>query len=459
MLCLLAVAVTCVSAATVNPTKQYPRFQVGASGIWATIEPGRLVTVADTEAGTPAAGKVATGDVILTANGRSLAVPDPRVPLGEALGAAEASGGKFALTIKRGDAEKRVVIDIPVLGPYSATWPLKCNKSKTIIKQTAEKLVKTQQADGFFNIGGRSVGGSLTGCMAALFLLSTGDDAYMPNVRKYAHAMAKGAQVNPTGSSWHLGYQLILLGEYYLRTGDRKVTPAMKALSAKTLKGQIARSWGHGMTDTSVGYVQSGQMNSAGVTVLLGLTLARECGIVEAEEPFMKAMVFFYRMPGHGSICYGDHRAEIYVDTNGRNSAISCAMSLLDGEVYDMSAKHLAMLVADSYFAPEAGHTGGGVQRYVARDHRRSAPGRPATPLPKAHGEDGVVLRPVPPAEREFPDPALPGDPLQRRRLGVLGGADLHRPAAGPPHHGRPADRPQREDPSRAGPAVGVASR
>ena len=359
-ICLLAAAVTYAGAATVNPGKQYPRFQIGASGIWATIEPGLLVTVADTQAGTPAVGKVSKGDVIVTANGRPTAVADPRVPLGEALGDAEATDGKLTLTVKRGGEQKQVVIDIPVLGPYSSTWPLNCAKSKAIVKQTAEKLVKGQGEDGMFTSNGRSMGGGLTGCMGALFLMSTGDDAYMPNVRKFVYAMAKQAQANPTGSSWHLGYQLIIMGEYYLRTGDRKVLPAMRVLSAKTLQGQIAGSWGHGMTNTSVGYVQSGQMNSAGVTVFLGLCLARECGITEAKVPFQRAMVFFYRMPGHGSICYGDHRAEIYVDTNGRNEAIACAMSLLDGQVYQMEAKHLAMLVADSYFAPEAGHTGGG---------------------------------------------------------------------------------------------------
>lgn len=65
-------------------------------------------------------------------------------------------------------------------------------------------------------------------------------------------------------------------------------------------------------------------------------------------------------MIGHGSNCYGDHRAEIYVDTNGRNAAIACAMSLLGEEPYTKASEHLAMMVADSYFGHEAGHTGGG---------------------------------------------------------------------------------------------------
>ena len=35
-------------------------------------------------------------------------------------------------------------------------------------------------------------------------------------------------------------------------------------------------------------------------------------------------------------------------------------MSLLPEDCYQQSARHLAMLIADSYCAPEAGHTGGG---------------------------------------------------------------------------------------------------
>ncbi len=360
IVCVLAGAFACAGAATVNSGKQYPQFNVGASGILATIEPGLKVTVSGTTPGTPAVGKVVKGDVIVAANGKLTAVADPRVPLGEALGDAEAKGGKFTLTVERGGETKQVVIEIPAIGPYSPTWPLNCAKSGAIVKQAAEKLVKGQNEDGWFTANERNMGGGLNGCMAALFLMSTGDDAYMPKVQKFTYAMAKQAQANPTGSSWHLGYQLILLGEYYLRTGDRKVLPAMRVLSAKALKGQIARSWGHSMTNTSVGYVQSGQMNSAGVTVFLGLCLARECGVKEAEIPFSRAMVFFYRMLGHGSICYGDHRAEIYIDTNGRNSVIGCAMRLLDGEVYQMGARQMEMYVADSYCAPEAGHTGGG---------------------------------------------------------------------------------------------------
>ncbi len=358
-MCCLVIATR--SQAEVPKNRQYPQFHIGPTGIVATIEPGFHVTVVDTQIDTPAAGKFQEGDVITKANGRILKdSTDPRVPLGRAITEAEGNDGRLTLTIDRDGKTRQVVLTVPAIGAYSNTWPLHCKKSEHIIRTVSDLLIASQNQKGWYEFDGRETRTSLTGCLATLFLLSTGSDASMPNVKRYVHALAAEAEKNPTTSSWHLGYQLILMGEYYLKTGDRTVLPAMTKLCAKTPEGQIAGSWGHYMDDKAVGYVQSGQMNSAGVTVFLGLALARECGITAAEDTFMKALVFFYRMPGHGSICYGDHRAEIYADTNGRNAAIACAMTLFAGDVYQMSAQHLAMLIADSYYAHEFGHTGGG---------------------------------------------------------------------------------------------------
>ncbi len=362
--CIILLLSARVLATEFNSSRPYPAFQIGVTGIVATFEPEAVLTVQGTMADSPAEGTVEEGDVIVGVNGKLVAGNDPRRPLGEALLEADATDGKMTFQIKRAGQLKEVTIKIPTLGGYGKTWPVDCRKSATLVKELADKLVAAQQDDGWYYLdrGGRAqrVGADLNGCMATLFLLSTGDDAYLPTVKRYTAALAAEAEARPTRSSWHLGYQLTVLGEYYLRTGDRSVLPAMTKLAALTPEGQIAGSWGHYMNDVACGYVQSGQMNSAGVTVFLGLAVARECGVVAPDETFEKALHFFYRMPGHGSICYGDHRSEIYIDTNGRNAAIGCAMSLLPEDCYRQSAEHIAMLIADSYCAPEAGHTGGG---------------------------------------------------------------------------------------------------
>ncbi len=343
----------------IDPKHTYPRFQVGVTGIHATIEKGLVMTVQDADPGSPAAGKLEKGDVILAAGGRPVKGEDPRVPLGEAVTAAEATGGNLVLRVKRGGREANVTITIPVLGPYSKTWPLNCRKSNRIIQQTAAFVCKAQQPDGAYKFGKRADRDSLSACLTGLFLLSTGDDTYLPNVRLQARALAAKVAERPTTSTWHLGLQGILLGEYYLRTGDKSVLGGLKALCDQATRSQAAGSWGHGGLPNP-GYVQSGLMNSAAVPVLTTLILARECGVTVNGATFMRALEFFYRMAGHGSVCYGDHRAELFPNTNGRNGMLACALSLLDEKPYQMAAQHLALILADSYYAHEFGHTGGG---------------------------------------------------------------------------------------------------
>jgi hypothetical protein len=179
-----------------------------------------VVTVQDTAPDSPADGELRQGDVLLSVAGRSLAVPDPRILLGEAIGEAEGGDGQLVFAVRRGGSTMKVTLNLPKLGAYSPSWPLNCDKSKAIIRATADFIVKAQQPDGSYKFGeARSERDGLNGCLAGLFLLSTGDAAYVPNVRRQVRPMAEAVAQRPTTSNWHLGYQGILLAEYYLRTG------------------------------------------------------------------------------------------------------------------------------------------------------------------------------------------------------------------------------------------------
>jgi len=327
-----------------DPAKAYPKFHIGVTGIYATIEKGLLVTVDSTEPNTPAAGKFQKGDILVKVNGKAVSDPEPYIVLGEALTAAEADDGKLAFTVKRADKEESITITIPVLGAYSKTWPLNCKKSDTIIRQAAEFLAQPEnlKKPGFF--GG-------------LFLLSTGDDKYLPAVKAMVD---RNSPVKSGSHTWNNGYNGILIGEYYLRTGDKSALPRLKAICVDAKERQYYGGWCHWRGPVP-GYVQGGLMNPAGAQVLTTLILAKECGAEVDQGTFDRALTFFYRFAGHEAVPYGDHRPEGWLSCNGKNGMLAAAMSLLDGKAaYRMASETMSLDMADSYRWLAAGHTGGG---------------------------------------------------------------------------------------------------
>ena len=342
-------------AQKIDKRKVYPEFAVGTSGLYVSIDKGKVI-VQKTADVSPATGKFKKGDELLSINGKSLIIDDPRVLLGNELNKSGATG---QVTFKSNKGT--IQLTVPKTGAFSATWPINCKKSDLIIKETAEFLVKSQTKSGAFMIEGKKIHNDLSGCLAGLFLLSTGDDKYLKNVKLQIKEVADQALMRPSGSNWQIGYQGILLAEYYLKTGDKSVLRGLESLCKKAISVQAAGGWGHGGKVNSPGYVQSGLMNSAGLPVLTTLVLARECGIKVDPVAFQKALKFGYRFVGHGCAPYGDHRPELWwSNTNGRNGQLACALTLLPEAKFQQAAQHLAMLVADSYVQPEFGHTGGG---------------------------------------------------------------------------------------------------
>jgi hypothetical protein len=198
--------------------------------------------------------------------------------------------------------------------------------------------------------------------LASLFLLSTEDPAYLDEVERHARALAQSAETRSNAGGhicWQLGYQGIFLAEYYLKTGDTQVLDGLEELCAWCIDAQAAGGWGHG-DNFGPGYVQSGLMNHTGTPILIALTLAKECGVTVDDTGYNAAWKLWYRFAGHGTVPYGDHRAETGSSANGRNAMFACALALLDEPRYQAASEHVALTVSDSYHAPEGGHTGGG---------------------------------------------------------------------------------------------------
>ena len=304
--CLFTLVTVCMltslmTTALANNAEYHKHLNIGPTGIWAIISKDcSSATVSEVTAQTPAYGKVKAGDIITAVNGIKLKGKigdyilgtDPRRILGEAIGKAEATDGRMVFSITRGDKTLDVTIVLPVLGAYSKTWPEQCKKSDIIIKQSADYLKRVQRRDGSFAFafspGG--TGENIGSCFAALFLLSTDDPDNIAAARRYAYHLAddlktKGADKT---SHWAKGYMGMLLAEYFLKTGDKKILGSLSALCKAAAQSQAIGCWGHG-GEPKPGYSHGGVMSLTSLPILSALILARECGVTEGEDAFKRS--------------------------------------------------------------------------------------------------------------------------------------------------------------------------
>ncbi len=345
-----------------NPAGEMSLGDIGVTGLKVRIDKGVVVKVVETVPGTPAEGQFKAGQIIVGINGAALKGKNPIVALGSALTQAEATDGKMIFDVQDNvDAPaKKVAVTIPVLGAYSKTWPLTCDKSATIIKQAAE-YYSTNKAFKKKYFEEKGVGGALT----CLFLLSTGDDKYIPCVKEYFAPFIK----NPKGigdHTWHNGYNGIACAEYYLRTGDKDVLPVLQYYCENAKERQMfGCGWTHWGRGIWPGYVAGGLMNPAGSQVLTTLLLSKECGVNVDEKTLLGALRFFYRFTGHGTVPYGDHRPEGGLQSNGKDGMAAAAMLIASGaqgdtSIYSKARDCYSLSMIDSYPGLVLGHADNG---------------------------------------------------------------------------------------------------
>ena len=139
------------------------------------------ILVVGVGAGTPAAGLMASNDVILGVSAGAgtpvtawtySATNDVRKSLGWAIGAAEASDGKLNLKRWRAGVTTDVTLQLQILGAYSPTAPYHCPKSAIILSNACNRI-----ANKSFNAG--APGDPVLG----LALLASGNTNYLSKVR------------------------------------------------------------------------------------------------------------------------------------------------------------------------------------------------------------------------------------------------------------------------------------
>lgn len=317
-----------------------------------TTTSARQIAITRVEPGSPAAGALAVGDVILGVGGMGFS-SDPRSEFGRALTLAESesAGGTLTLTRWRGGETSEVSLKIPVLGDYSATAPYDCPKSRRILEQGCKALAAEISKPSYRpNPVSRSLN--------ALALLASGNPDFLPLVQKEARWAAEYS--NTSFQTWYYGYVIALLAEYHLATGDESVLPGLRRLAMEAANGQsIVGSWGHKFAEDDGRLGGYGMMNAPGVPLTLSLVLARAAGVKDpaldrAIERSVRLIRFYI---GKGAIPYGDHVPWIQThEDNGKCGMAAVLFNLLgDAEGATFFSK---MSVASHGAERDGGHTG-----------------------------------------------------------------------------------------------------
>lgn len=313
----------------------------------------RQVFITKVDEGSPADGILQPGDVIVGIGGRAFQF-DPRTEIGQAIGIAEASGGRLPLLRWRDGRTQRIIIRLPVLGRYSATAPFDCPKSERIFEQGCAILAERMAAN-------PDKGNPIERSYNALALLASGRPEYLPLVRRQVEWASTYSDLERRSlHSWWYGPVNMLMAEFILATGDRTFFPDLERITMEIVHGQSeVGSWGHRFVQENGRLAGYGMMNAPGLPLAVSLILAREAGVdhpeLDAAIEKSARLIRFY--VGKGSVPYGDHHPWIDThDDNGKNGIAAVMFNLLgDTEATEYFTR---MSVASHGAERDEGHTG-----------------------------------------------------------------------------------------------------
>lgn len=263
--------------------------------------------------------------------------------------------------------ELTIEINVPVLGTFSETSPYNCPKTEKIIERGLVHIRKKMKE--YIKTGRGGMGRYY---LRAHVLMATGDPDDLELVKKAVRrdrAFKPDRFISTWGAgmaSWYCGYQLVFGCEYYMRTGDNYILPALREIATKTAMGQTyGGSWSHSFSARSfnMGKVNMrasgyGALNAAAGQCFLGIVMAKKIGITNKyiERAIERSCRFYGSIAEIGGVPYGMHPAANYADSNGKGGAPTFAFQLL-GKKTDADYYSKCMSVAAWW--RHGGHCGG----------------------------------------------------------------------------------------------------
>jgi hypothetical protein len=311
----------------------------------------RQILVTAVAQGAPADGVLRVGDVILGVEGKDFS-GDARVVFAKAITAAEAETGTLQLLRWRAGKTEAVEVKLAVLGTYSAIAPYDCPKSKRLFELGCASLAKRMVDEKTYTKNLNPIPRALN----ALALLASRNKEWLPLVKREAQW---AADFTTSGYlSWFYGYNMALVGEYVMATGDQSVMPGLTRLALETARGQSGvGTWGHRFAEGGGNLGGYGAMNAPGLPLTIGMVLAREAGVKhpDLDRAITKAAAFLRWYVHKGAVPYGDHLPFPAHEDNGKCSAAAVLFDLLGDRE---AASFFGKMATAAYSERERGHTG-----------------------------------------------------------------------------------------------------
>lgn len=314
----------------------------------------RQILITGVSEGSPADGKLIRDDVI-TGLGNTPFGSDARIALARAITDAESTDGLLRLRVWRKGENLPVELQLPVLGTYSDTAPFDCPKSEQILTAGCEAIARQlKKPDGRRRH-------SIVRALNAMALLASGDEQYLPLVKKEIEWARQWEISENDLHSWSAGWVTLFLAEYLLATDDESVAPALKRLTRQIAEGQShVGSWGHRFAYKHNGILRGyGAMNQVGLSLTTAMITSREAGIENpaVDRAIEKSRGFLHFYVGKGALPYGDHHPWLQMhDDNGKASAAAVMFDLLGDGKATRFFSHMG--IASYGVERETGHTG-----------------------------------------------------------------------------------------------------
>ena len=303
---------------------------MGPTGIRVLItkEQPNYFKVEKVEANSPATGLLNPNDVIIGANGKVMDVSQnfhffvsqagPVQEMAKLIEDSQAKDGKLELMVWPGGdkaKQKTVTVKIDVLGRFSPTFPFDCKRSDLVLRNLRDHIAGLSKTDPLF----RQLPHAYTACI--LSLMGTNDPKYDKVVNdffkgyyKKRYNAASGRSYGGRKATWWNINDSVLLGEYYLLTGDDKLKPVMKSLS-DCIKSSIYPIDGGMPHMPYAAFEQRRQaggshrryisMSAPSTVAMLGMSLFKEAGLPHSGDTYERMhAAILSTVDEHGAIGY-----------------------------------------------------------------------------------------------------------------------------------------------------------